>query len=148
MEGLTPDAQSRWPTRRFLPSAPWPSRHPVTVQGEIATTSENVAAIVSYEPGAYLYPEGEVPPDIPRADGMSVSPGRGIPLADFLKLTKMPIQVVWGDFIPSELDPVNVGPRLLDLDNAEIADLLSDYLREKDLDRRGKRHGRHYASGW
>lgn len=148
-----------------------------------ATKSDNVAAIVSYEPGAYVYPEGEVPPDIPRADGMSVPAGASVPLADFLKLTEMPIQIVWGDFIPAELDPANVGPLLtldnrrigvvrselfaeainrhggdaevlilpeigirgnthfpmLDLNNVEIADLLSDFLRKKGLARRANR---------
>ena len=32
-------------------------------------------------------------------------------MADFLKLTKFPIQIVWGDYIPKTLDPNNVGPR-------------------------------------
>jgi hypothetical protein len=143
--------------------------------------SDNVAAIVSYEPGNYVFPEGELPPPIERADGELISRGDEIPLEDFLELTEFPIQIVWGDFVPSELDPENVGPRLtldnrrinlitsqqfaeainarggdaevlilpdigifgnthfpmLDLNNVEIADLLSDFLHEKGLDRRG-----------
>ena len=26
--------------------------------------------------------------------------GREVPMADFLKLTKYPIQILWGDYIP------------------------------------------------
>lgn len=149
-----------------------------------AVKSENVEGIVAYEPSSFLFPEGEVPPPILRADGELVSPpgteGSEIPLSDFLKLTEIPIQIVVGDNIPSELDPVNVGPRLAldtrritvmrsqqfvdainahggdaellilpdvgvfgnthfimsDLNNAETADLLSEFLREKGLDTR------------
>jgi hypothetical protein len=93
------------------------------------TKSDKVAGIVSYEPGAYVYPEGEVPDSIPRADGMRVAAGRGIPLADFQKLTKFPIQIVWGDFIPRELDPRNVGP-LLTLDNRRIGVVRSQLFAE------------------
>ena len=57
--------------------------------------SDKVAGIVSYEPGAVVFPEGEVPPCIPRADGTCQIPGRAVPLPDFLKLTKFPIQILW-----------------------------------------------------
>lgn len=76
------------------------------------TKSSNVAAIVSYEPGNAVFPEGEVPPPLRRVDGMMVPAGEVIPMADFMKLTKFPIQIVWGDYIPTRPDPVNVGPRL------------------------------------
>jgi hypothetical protein len=65
-----------------------------------ATKTANVAAIVSYEPGNAVFPDGEVPA------------GELIAMADFMKLTKFPIQIVWGDYIPTRPDPVNVGPRL------------------------------------
>ena len=52
-----------------------------------------------------------MPPPIMRADGTMMPAGRPIPMADFLKLTTIPIQIVWGDYIPSELDEINVGPR-------------------------------------
>src|ERR1700694_5691042 len=74
--------------------------------------SNKVPAIVSYEPGAVWFPEGEVPPPVPRADGATVVLGRSVPMAEFLKLTKFPIQILWGDYIPKTLDPVNVGERL------------------------------------
>lgn len=145
-----------------------------------ATKTDNVAAIVSYEPGDFLYPEGELPPPIPMAGGGEQTPGREIPIEDFLKLTRFPIQIVWGDYIPTEIDPSHVGPLatldfrrrnviraqlmveainrhggdaenlvlpdigifgnthfpMLDLNNVEIADLLSAFLAEKGLDRR------------
>jgi hypothetical protein len=84
-----------------------------------ATKTNNVAAIVSYEPGDVVLPDSEMPPPLRRADGMMMSPGRPIPMTEFLKLTKIPIQIVWGDYIPSQLDPVNIGPRLT-LDNRRI----------------------------
>jgi hypothetical protein len=143
-----------------------------------ATKSDRVAAIVSYEPGEYVFPEGELPPPIPMADGTEDSPGVEIPLADFMKLTRFPIQMNWGDYIPHDVDPINVGPRatldnrrrnlvrsklmaaainrhggdaevlvlpeigitgnthfpMLDLNNVEIADLLSAFLKAKGLD--------------
>jgi hypothetical protein len=145
-----------------------------------ATKTTNVAAIVSYEPGDAVFPDSEMPPPIARVDGMMMSPGRAVPMADFLKLTKMPIQIVWGDYIPPAMDKINVGRRLtldnrrvnvvraklmvdairrhggdavnimlpeigvrgnthfpmLDLNNVQIADLLSKFLSEKRLDRR------------
>jgi len=76
------------------------------------TKTANIAAIVSYEPGNAVFPEGEVPPPIRRVDGMMVPAGEVIPMADFMKLTKLPIQIVWGDYIPVRSDPVNIGPRL------------------------------------
>jgi hypothetical protein len=83
------------------------------IRGWIAGTKSNkVAGIVSYEPGNVVFPAGEVPPDILLADGTSSPAGNVIPMADFLKLTKFPIQIIWGDYIPKKLDPINVGPRL------------------------------------
>ena len=84
-----------------------------------ATKSANVAAIVSYEPGEYVFPQGEMPPPIPRANGQTAVPGTEIPMADFMKLTKIPIQIVWGDNIPAKADPANVGP-LATLDGRRI----------------------------
>jgi len=145
-----------------------------------AIKSANVAAIVSYEPGDFVYPAGELPDPIPMSSGGMQVPGREVPLEDFLALTRMPIQIVWGDYIPRDLDPANVGPLntldsrrrnvlraqlmveainrhggdaenvilpdigirgnthfpMLDLNNVEIADLLSTFLADKGLDRR------------
>ena len=46
---------------------------------------------------------------IPRADGVLVPAGTEIPLAEFLKLTKHPILLIWGDYIPKTLDPAYAG---------------------------------------
>ncbi len=59
-----------------------------------AIKNDNVKAIVAYEPGGFIFPEGQVP------EGNRG--GRGIPMEDFKKLTKIPIVVYFGDFIPKE----------------------------------------------
>ena len=97
----------------------------------------NIAAIVSYEPGTAVFPEGEVPPQIPRVDGMKVDAGNTIPMAAFMNLTRMPIQIVWGDYIPSKMDPKNVGP-LLTLDGRRINVIKSKLMAEAI-----NRHGGH-----
>lgn len=145
-----------------------------------ALKTDKIAAIVSYEPGDFIYPEGELPEPIPMAGGGTLSPGREVPLEDFLALTRFPVQIVWGDYIPRALDPAHVGPLatldfrrrnvlraelmveainrhggdaqnlvlpdigitgnthfpMLDSNNVEIADLLSEFLADKNLDRR------------
>lgn len=53
------------------------------------TKSANVAAFVSYEPDDVVFPEGDLPPPIPRADGMMVPAGRVVPRSEFLKLTRV-----------------------------------------------------------
>jgi hypothetical protein len=138
-----------------------------------ALKSENVSAIICYETGSYVFPEGEMPPTPPPHEAIPV------PLADFEKLTRIPIQVVFGDNIPtSPTTPANLDQwrtaiiqaerfveavnahggdaELLhlpdvgvygnthfpfsDLNNLEVADLLSQYLHDKGLDERGARH--------
>lgn len=61
---------------------------------KIAIKNEHVKAIVSYEPGGFVFPEGEVP------EGNRG--GAGIPFNEFMKLTKIPIVVYYGDFIPQQ----------------------------------------------
>jgi hypothetical protein len=145
-----------------------------------ALKSDRIAAIVSYEPGDFIYPEGELPDPLPTSSGGLQVPGREVPLEEFLALTRMPIQILWGDYIPKTLDPANVGPLatldsrrrnverarlmvdainrhgghaenvmlpdigitgnshfpMLDLNNVEIADLLSAFLAANGLDGR------------
>ena len=135
--------------------------------------SENVRAIVSYEPGSnFPFPEGEAPPALP--SGIDTLEGVPVPLEDFMKLTRIPIIIYYGDFIP-ETQSEFPGPdhsrrtrlqmaRLWaaavngkggdvtvvhlpeigikgnthfpfsDLNNLEIANLLSEWLHEKNLD--------------
>jgi hypothetical protein len=81
------------------------------IRGWIAAIkSARIAAIVSYEPGDFVYPEGELPASLPTASGGLQVPGREVPIEEFLALTRMPIQIIWGDYIPRELDTTNVGP--------------------------------------
>lgn len=133
--------------------------------------SNNVKAIVSYEPGTYPFPEGELPKPITGRTG--VLSGVEVPLDDFLKLTKIPIVMYFGDNIGEEMteelgaenwrtrqslgklfvETINrhggdamlielpkIGIKgnthfpMSDLNNIEIADLLSDWLKEKGLD--------------
>lgn len=137
-----------------------------------AMKNKNVRAIVSYEPGSgFPFPEGEVPAPMESSAGpleaLSVSK------EDFIKLTKIPIIIYYGDFIPGKPDP-NPGtdgwrvrlemaklwrdavnrhggdvklvhlPEMgikgnthfpfSDLNNLQIANLMSDFLKEKGLD--------------
>lgn len=132
----------------------------------------NVRGIVSYEPGSgFLFPEGEVPEPLPSSGGTLSAVG--VPMAEFLKLTKIPIVTYYGDFIPEKptdypgqdgwrvrlqmarkwRDTVNryggdvtvvhlpeIGIRgnthfpFSDLNNLQVADLMSKFLAEKKLD--------------
>jgi len=67
-----------------------------------ATKTDAIAAIVSYEPGAFIFPESNYPDPILMSDGSYASPGRMISDDAFIKLIKFPIQIIWGDYIPSE----------------------------------------------
>jgi len=138
-----------------------------------AIKNRHVRAIVSYEPGSnFVFPEGEVPPPVPSSGGDIAA--IGIPLADFLALTKIPIVIYYGDNIPAApianggqdgwrarmqmarlwRDAVNkrggdvtvvhlpdAGLRgnthfpFSDLNNVQVADLMSEWLRTKGLDR-------------
>jgi hypothetical protein len=68
-----------------------------------ATRADNVKAIVSYEPVGWLFPDNEVPAPVPT----SGDPIVGTPIAPalFQKLTHIPIQIVFGDNIPTVQSP-------------------------------------------
>jgi hypothetical protein len=137
-----------------------------------AIKNRNVRAVVSYEPGSgFIFPEGEVPPPMPSSGGTLEA--AGVPLSDFMLLTKIPIVIYYGDNIPERpmanpsqdqwrtrlamarlwADAVNrrggdvavvhlpeIGIRgnthfpFSDLNNLEIAGLLSQFLEKKGLD--------------
>ena len=138
-----------------------------------AVKNQHIKAIVSYEPGSgFIFPEGEVPPALESSSGPLQA--LGVTKEEFLRLTKIPIIIYYGDNIPAEPDP-NPGtdgwrvrlqmaklwrdavnkhggdvrvvhlPEIgingnthfpfSDLNNVEIADLMSDWLKEKDLDK-------------
>lgn len=66
-----------------------------------AIKSRNVRAIVSYEPGSnFIFPNGEVPPPMPSAGGPLEAVG--VPLPEFMQLTKFPIIIFYGDNIPEQ----------------------------------------------
>lgn len=70
---------------------------------QTAMKNRNVRGIVSFEPGSnFVFPEGEVPPPVPSSSG----PVEAIsaPLDRFLQLTRIPILIIYGDFIPSVPD--------------------------------------------
>lgn len=138
-----------------------------------AINNLNVKAIVSYEPGSgFLFPEGEVPSPLNSSAGPLEADS--VSLEEFLKLTKIPVIMYYGDNIPASPDPnpgvdgwrvrlemakkwqdvVNshggdvtlvhlseIGIKgnthfpFSDLNNLEIADLMSEWLKEKGLDR-------------
>lgn len=68
------------------------------------TAPDLVKAIVAYEPGAVVFPEGEVPDEIPTDHPGLVAAfqPRTVPMEEFGKLTKMPIIIIYGDYIPKE----------------------------------------------
>jgi len=57
-----------------------------------AMKSDNIVGIVAYENVGYVYPEGEAPSAEPGPFGLVV-----VPLEEFRKLTRIPMQMVWGD---------------------------------------------------
>jgi hypothetical protein len=66
-----------------------------------AIKSQSVRAVVSYEPGSnFVFPEGEVPPPMQSSGGPLEAVG--IPLSDFMKLTRIPIVIYYGDYIPEQ----------------------------------------------
>ena len=66
-----------------------------------AIKNPNVKAIVAFEPGSgFIFPEGELPAAMPSAAG-TLSP-ETVSLADFQKLTRIPIVIYYGDNIPTE----------------------------------------------
>ena len=137
-----------------------------------AMKNPRIRAIVSYEPGSgFVFPEGEVPPAI--ASSAGALEAVAVPPSEFEKLTKIPVVIYYGDFIPKEpnanpgqdgwrarlkmarlwADAINrhggdakvvhlpeIGIRgnthfpFSDLNNVQIADLMSKFLAEKHLD--------------
>lgn len=66
-----------------------------------AIKNPDVKAIVAFEPGSgFIFPPGELPPALPSAAG-TLSP-EIVALADFQKLTRLPIVIYYGDNFPVE----------------------------------------------
>lgn len=61
--------------------------------------SENIRGVVAYEPGSnFIFPEGHVPEPLPSSFGPLEAVG--VPMAAFLRLTRIPIAIYYGDYIP------------------------------------------------
>lgn len=68
-----------------------------------AIRNPKVKAIVSYEPGSgFVFPEGEVPAPLKTISPFGNLTATSVPMDDFLKLTKLPIIIYYGDYIPTE----------------------------------------------
>ncbi|MFT3901791.1 MAG: alpha/beta fold hydrolase [Niabella sp.] len=137
-----------------------------------ALKNKNVKAVVAYEPnGEFIFPDGEAPKAIQVA-GRTITPP-SVPMSEFLKFTKIPIIIYYGDYI-SDASTNNPGQQqwrafyevakqwrdavnkhggdvtfvhlpdigikgnthfpFSDLNNVQIADLLSEWLKQKRLD--------------
>jgi pimeloyl-ACP methyl ester carboxylesterase len=140
-----------------------------------AIKNDKVKAIVAYEPySGFVFPKGELPPPIKSTGLFGELKGAEVSAADFLKLTKIPIVVYYGDNIAQQPTSVwnkdhwrsglemariwaatinkhggdatvihlpeigvngNTHFAFSDLNNIEVADLLSKWLKEKGLDK-------------
>lgn len=126
-----------------------------------ALKTDNLAGIVMYENVGYVYPQGEGP-----GGRVGVFGPVEVPLEQFRKLTKVPMQVVWGDHVNGNFveslrlsrlfcEKVNkygghceillltdVGLKgnthlpFADMNNVAVADQLSKFLAKYALDRR------------
>jgi len=73
-----------------------------------AVRNANVRAIVSYEPGSgFLFPEGELPAPVESSAGPLTAVG--VSKEEFQQLTKIPVVIYYGDFIPEKYDAGNPG---------------------------------------
>jgi len=126
-----------------------------------ALRSDNIVGIVMYENVGYVFPEGE---------GIGQTGGPfgpvEVPLAEFRRLTRIPLQIVWGDNVDqSETQSASLAQSLrfievvnryggdaellmladaglvgsthipfADMNNLEVADLLSAFLGDRGLD--------------
>ena len=80
-----------------------------TIGWRTALRTNKVKAIIAYEPGGtpFVFPETEMPKIIDaRFKALSAS-AMGVPMNDFLKLTKIPIVLYYGDYI--QIGSENVG---------------------------------------
>ena len=63
-----------------------------------AMNNPEVKSVIALEPGGFVFPEGEVPPALPGlTGGLSGVP---VPIDKFMELTRKPIVIYFGDYIP------------------------------------------------
>jgi hypothetical protein len=136
--------------------------------------NDKVKAIFSFEPVQCAFPPAETPAPINTSGGPVTA--ATVSDADFAQLTKIPIEIIYGDNIPSSPNPIgnldlwrgrlalckqmvdtlkahggdatfvhlpdigitgNTHFAMSDLNNVQIAGLVSDWLTQKGLDKRG-----------
>lgn len=146
-----------------------------TIGWRVPTRTQNVKAIVAFEPGGspFLFPEGEVPEASKAVYEPVSATAKAVPFDDFMTLTRMPMLLIYGDNIAekpsklvgpdkwrSELDMAekfvqavnrhggkaelirlpDLGIRgnthfiMSDLNNAEIAELVNNWLQKQGID--------------
>ncbi len=71
-----------------------------------AAKSANIKAIVGYEPFVSCVPQGEDSSLPPLCDGSAADTLETLPADQFAPLTRIPIQIVWGDNIAEQPSPV------------------------------------------
>jgi hypothetical protein len=130
-----------------------------------AMKSDAIVGIVAYENVGYVYPKGQGPGTEPGPFGPIE-----VPLEEFKKLTRIPMQMVWGDnteksdryrptveesrrfvelvnehggkaellLLPEAGLKGNTHIPFADLNNVAVADLVSKFLREHNLDARAR----------
>lgn len=65
--------------------------------------SDRIKGNASYEPGSNIpFPKGEVPSPIKTSSFFGDFKADEVPLEDFKKLTRYPIVIFYGDYIPKE----------------------------------------------
>ena len=91
--------------------------------------NNKVKGIVAYEPAEFIWPVGQMAPWLPTAyDGTLFPSGIEVPLADFQRLLTIPIQIVWGDNIPTQPTAQLPGPerwRLRNIYAQQFVDLIN-----------------------
>lgn len=63
-----------------------------------AMRNPEVKGVVALEPGGFVFPDSEVPAPLPGLTG-GLS-GTGVPMQQFLELTRKPVVIYFGDYIP------------------------------------------------
>lgn len=135
--------------------------------------TDNIKAIVSYEPGGEIpFPEGKIPPEGKVITLSKKTEGVEVAMPEFLKFTKIPIIIYYGDNLPEtderpeiyewtrrlhlmrqwakmlndmggDVTVIHLPEKGLygnthfpmsDLNNKDVANLLSEWLHEKTLD--------------
>ena len=71
-----------------------------------AMQNPEVKGVVAYEPGGFVFPEGEVPAPISGLTGGAA--GTPVPMEQFERLTQIPVVLYFGDYIP-ETPSENLG---------------------------------------